>query len=125
MEYVDLLGTPFKYGGRRLEDGGLDCYGVVIEMGRRIGMKFPERQFSENLAVNHALMASQLDEWTRCEPKPGAVALIRLKKIPCHVGFLIDEYQFVHAWEGSGGVVVERIEDWQKRIEGYYSYVGQ
>lgn len=125
MNYIDLLGTPFKYGGRALTDGGLDCYGVVVEMGRRTGQAFPVRQFSENLAVNHALMASQLDEWVECDRQPGAVALIRLKKIPCHVGFLIDEYQFLHAWEGTGGVVVERIEDWQKRIEGFYRYVGQ
>jgi len=124
MDYVDLIGTPFKYGGRSLADGGLDCYGVVVEMGRRTGQQFPERQFSENLAVNHALMACQLDEWVECDRQPGAVVLIRLKKVPCHVGFLIDEYEFLHAWEGTGGVVVERIEDWQKRIEGFYRYVG-
>lgn len=125
MEYIDLLGKPFKYGGRCLEDGGLDCYGVVVEMGRRTGQQFPERQFSENLDVNHALMACQMDEWGRCEPQAGAVVLIRIFKFPCHVGFVINDYQFIHAWEGSGGVVVERIEEWQKRIEGFYRYVGQ
>lgn len=124
MRYVDLIGTPFKYGGRCLQDGGLDCYGVVVEMGRRNGLEFPERQFSENLAINHALMSSQMDEWERCTPQPCAVALIRILSHPCHVGFLIDDYRFIHAWEGSNGVVVERIEDWQKRIEGFYRYVG-
>lgn len=125
MEHTDLIGTPFKYGGRSLADGGLDCYGVVVEMSRRIGQPLPERQFSDNLAVNHALISGQLYEWRRCEQKPGAVVLIRIKKITCHVGFVLNDYQFIHAWEGSGGVVVERIEDWQKRIEGFYRYVGQ
>lgn len=125
MDYLSILGKPFKYGGRRLEDGGLDCYGVVVEMGRRTGQVFPERQFSENLDVNHALMACQMDEWEPCDKQPGSIALIRILKVPCHVGFVINDYQFVHAWEGSGGVVVERIEEWQKRIEGFYRYVGQ
>lgn len=124
MEYVDLLGKPFKYGGRDARYG-LDCYGVVVEMSKRVGNQLPERQFSENLDVNHALMATQMDEWTKCECAPGAVVLIRIYRIPCHVGFVINDYQFIHAWEGSGGVVVERIEEWQKRIEGFYRYVGQ
>lgn len=124
MNYVDLIGTPFKYGGRSLEDGGLDCYGVVVEMGRRNGQSFPVRQFSENLQINHALMSCQMSEWEKCEPAPGTVALIRLKKIVCHVGYLIDDFQFVHAWEGTNGVVVEKLEEWRNRIEGYYRYVG-
>lgn len=124
MQYLDLLGKPFKYGGRSLEDGGFDCYGVVVEMGRRTGQQFPERQFSESLDVNHALMATQMDEWEPCECRPGAVALIRILRHPCHVAFVINDYQFIHAWEGSNGVVVERIEQWQKRIEGFYRYVG-
>lgn len=125
MNYIDLVGKPFKYGGRSLEDGGFDCYGVVVEMGRRTGQAFPQRQFSESLAINHALMANQMDEWERCDQQAGAIALIRLKKITCHVGFLLNDFQFIHAWEGSNGVVVERIEDWIKRIEGFYRYVGQ
>lgn len=124
MNYLDLLGAPFKYGGRSLEDGGLDCYGVVVEMGRRTGQPFPPRQFSESLDINHALMATQMDEWVRCEKAPGTVALIRLKRFPCHVAFVINDYQFIHAWEGTNGVVVERIEEWQPRIEGFYRYVG-
>ena len=124
MEYADLIGKPFKYGGRCLADGGLDCYGVVVEMGRRAGLELPTRQFSDDLAVNHALMATQMDEWEPCEQQPGAIALIKILKVPCHVGFVLDEYRFIHAWEGSNGVVVERIEEWQKRIEGFYRYVG-
>jgi len=125
MNHIDLLGKPFKYGGRSLSDGGLDCYGVVVEMGRRNGQSYPERQFSESLSVNHALMACQMDEWERCEPHPGCVVLIRIYKHPCHVGVVLDEYSFIHAWEGSGGVVVERLSEWEKRIEGFYRYVGR
>ena len=126
MDCTDLLRVPFKYGGRcPKKDGGLDCYGVVVEMGRRTGPAFPERQFSESLDVNHALMASQMDEWERCERQPGAIVQIRILNKLCHVGFVLDDFDFIHAWEGSGGVVIEPLEDWQKRIEGYYRYVGR
>jgi len=124
MDYLDILQAPFKYGGRSLSDGGLDCYGVVVEMHRRNGIELPPRQFSENLAVNHALMATQMDEWERCECQPGAVALIRIMGHLCHIGFVINEYEFIHAWEGTTTPVVERIDAWQKRIEGFYRYVG-
>lgn len=127
MDHLDLIGTPFKYGGRSPDkDGALDCYGVVVEMGRRRGLNFPERQFSEDLAVNHALMACQMDEWKRIEgPEPGSVVLIRILGKASHVGFVLDGFSFIHAWEGSNGVVVEPLEDWEKRIEGFYQYVGK
>jgi len=125
MEYTDLIGFPFGYGGRSLADGCLDCYGVVVEMGRRNGQTFPTRQFSESHLVNHALMAGQMSEWRRIDqPKAGAVVLLRVLRHPCHVGYLINEFEFVHAWEHTNGVVVERLSEWERRIEGFYEYAG-
>lgn len=125
MDYSDLIGTPFKYGGRCLEDGGLDCYGVVVEMHRRAGIDLPTRQFSESIAVNHALMAAQMDQWVRLDKAaPGCVVMIRIKRVPCHIGFVLDDFDFIHAWEGGVGVAVESLEEWQSRIEGFYRYVG-
>lgn len=126
MNYLDLLSVPFKYGGRKLEDGGLDCYGVVVEMHHRVGVTLPLRQFSENLVVNHALMASQMSVWKKLDhPQAGCVVLFRIRRHPCHIGYLLDEFEFLHAWEGGEGfVVVEQLEDWEHRIEGFYEYVG-
>lgn len=126
MNYLDLLSVPFKYGGRKLEDGGLDCFGVVVEMSRRAGVTMPERQFSEDLAVNHALMAAQMNVWAKQDrPVMGDVVLFRIKRWPCHIGYLLNEFEFIHAWEGGQGfVLVERLEDWKHRIEGFYRYVG-
>lgn len=125
MEYDDLIGFPFRYGGRSLEEGALDCYGLVKIMSERNGVALPERSVSEDHNLIHALMASQMNVWKRLPgPQEGAIVLFRVKRRPCHVGYLINEFEFIHTWEDSGGVLVERLSNWERRIEGFYEYVG-
>lgn len=121
----DVLGTPFRYGGRSLAEGALDCYGIVKVLCERDGKQLPERSVSEDHRLIHALMAGQMNVWKLLEgPVEGAVVLIRIKGHACHIGYVLDKFQFIHAWEGSGGAVIERLADWEKRIEGFYEYVG-
>lgn len=125
MEYADLIGFPFRYGGRKLEDGFLDCYGLVVVMSERMGKKLPERSVSEDHRLVHALMMSQMNVWERVpEPSEGVVVLFKVNRVACHVGVMINEFEFIHTWEDSGGVVVERLSNWERRIEGFYEYVG-
>lgn len=124
-EYADLIGFPFRYGGRKLEDGFLDCYGLVVVMSERAGRKLPERSVSEDHRLVHALMMSQMNVWERASgPAEGRVVLFKINRVACHVGYLINEFEFIHTWEDSGGVVVERLSNWERKIEGFYEYVG-
>jgi cell wall-associated NlpC family hydrolase len=124
-EYKDLIGIPFEYGGRSLADNKLDCYGLVKVMSERNGIMLPERSVSEDHNLIHALMASQMNVWKLLPgPKEGAVVLFRVKKRPCHVAYMLNEFEFIHTWEDSGGVVIERLSNWDRRIEGFYEYVG-
>lgn len=124
-EYADLIGFPFGYGGRKIEQGYLDCYGLVLVMSERAGRKLPERSVSEDHRLIHALMASQMRVWEKLSgPIEGCAVLFKIKKLPCHIGYMINEFEFIHTWEDSGGVVVERLSNWEKRIEGFYEYVG-
>lgn len=125
MDTSGVLGTPFKYGGRSLADGALDCYGVVRVMSERAGKILPERSVSEDHRLIHAMMAGQMNVWKRIEhPVPGCVVWIRIRKKSCHVGYVLDEFEFIHAWEGSNGAVIEQLSTWENRIEGFYEYVG-
>lgn len=125
MEYDDLIGFPFRYGGRSLADGALDCYGLVKVMSERNGIKLPERSVSEDHALIHALMAGQMNEWKRLPgPRPGAVVQFKVMGRACHVGYMVNDFEFIHTWEQSNGVVIERLEEWERRIEGFYEYVG-
>ncbi|MNO07197.1 hypothetical protein D3C81_2292940 [compost metagenome] len=70
-------------------------------------------------------MAGQMNVWRKLPGAvEGSVVLLRIKGKACHIGYVLNAYQFIHAWEGSGGAVIERLTDWEKRIEGFYEYVG-
>ena len=121
----DIIGTPFKYGGRP-DDGSntLDCYGLVQMVLNYNGIDLPERPYSKEKSIISLQMSMQMNEWELTERQPGAVLLFRVKTILMHVGVVIDEFRFMHTWDKSGGVCVERIADWEKRIAGVYRYVG-
>jgi cell wall-associated NlpC family hydrolase len=123
--WEDLIGTPFKYGARP-NDGSnaLDCYGLIQEFAIRRGDRYPVRQFSEQSNVIHKLMEIQMDEWVDCEPEEGAVVLFKVNGVACHVGVMIDKFRFLHTWAGSGGVCVERLSLWSRKVVGYYKYIG-
>jgi hypothetical protein len=44
VEYVDLMGVPFKKGGRSLQ--GMDCLGLTLEVFRRAGLGFDDPTLS-------------------------------------------------------------------------------
>jgi cell wall-associated NlpC family hydrolase len=123
IDVDDLIGTPFVYGGRPENDlNGLDCYGLVQEIQSRIGVTLPPRSYSEQQNVNAMMMQMQMQEWEECERKPGAVILFRIRNLASHVGVIVSRSHFAHTWEKAGGVCLERISEWEKRIVGIYRY---
>lgn len=115
----DLIGIPFKYGGR--DEFGLDCYGLVKVLYEREGHFVPD-YFSptEAPAITHQIL-SGLTTWERVEVKPGAMLVFRVPSM-LHVAYYLGHDQMIHAWEGSGGVTIERFSFWQKRLIGAYVY---
>jgi cell wall-associated NlpC family hydrolase len=126
--FADLVGVPFQWKGRGPDV--YDCYGLVAEMARRCAMKVPD--YSSPTVHQHiaSLIDEQVSFWTPCKPGPGAVATIRVRTrhngqmqtLVSHVAFLLPHGRMIHAWEASGGVTVERVEDWQRRITGFYRF---
>ena len=41
IDYSDLIGVPFKNQGRD-KNIGLDCYGLVMEVYKKLGIQLPE-----------------------------------------------------------------------------------
>lgn len=121
IQYEDLIGKPFAWGGRGPDC--YDCYGLVKTMLERIGHKnIPDYVSPSQGPRIIALMMGETYVWKETEARPGTVALIKVP-MSMHVGFILPYGKMIHAWHRSGGVVVEHLFDWKRRIVGYYEYV--
>jgi cell wall-associated NlpC family hydrolase len=122
MSNTELIGVPFKRGGRGPDC--FDCFGLIrFLIERDTGLKVPDYTTPDDSARVHALMISARMFWRELPgPKPGCVVGFRIGREVCHVGYVISNELFIHAWEPSGGVTIERLAQWQRRIEGFYEY---
>ena len=121
LEVNDLVGIPFENGGRTLR--GFDCWGLVMEVYRRRGIKLKDYPID---AMSTARIAQELKlnegNWIKVEtPEEGDLVVMHLccAQWANHVGVYIGNGRFVHAYAG-GGVCIERIARWKGRIAGFY-----
>lgn len=121
-ELAELVGTPFVYGGRGPD--AFDCYGLLMHLHALRGVALPDYRSPTDQATISALLASQLPLWERCPSAPGAAVAFRIGRLVTHCGMVLDDDHFIHTWEGSGGVCIERLSDWKDRIYGFYRYAG-
>ena len=120
---IDLIGTPFAYGARGPQ--AFDCYGLVMAMARRNGQDLPDLGFASHQAQIAAMMGGSMPQWIDMAPGPGAIVLIRIGRFVSHCGYQIDQDRMIHAWAQSNGVSIVRLDDWRRRIVGFYRYAGR
>lgn len=121
-DVADLIGVPFRYGARGPDE--FDCYGLVMECLRRDGQKPRDFGHADDVGTIAAMMGAALPQFEEIECRPGAIVLLRIDGLAAHCGYVIDGNRFIHTWEKSGGVVVERLDTWKRKIVGFYRYVG-
>ena len=124
IKYDDLIGTPFERGARGPQK--LDCYGLIMELSRRNGVELPDIRTPEEAAEMAVAIQQERDEaWEEIPMTPGGVLVFNVMGYGSHVGMYLGNDRFIHAWEGAGGVLVERISlSWKNRLIGCYRYVG-
>lgn len=119
----DLIGVPFKYGGRGPDT--FDCYGLLMKLYKdEHGVDLPDIRSGDNLHTIAAQMAGRLHLYEEVKKQPGTIILFKVRGMASHVGYYLGKDKFIHTWEQSGGVVIERLSTWDKRIIGFYKYVG-
>lgn len=119
-KYSDLIGKPFRYGGRGPDY--FDCYGLVREMCARQGNPLPD-YVTPNTDLGIAmLLAEGKKSWEQSPREAGAVVAIRVGRLVSHVGFMLSEFEMLHVWKHGGGVCVERMDEWERRIAGFYRF---
>lgn len=121
-KFTSLVGIPFQYGGRGPDS--FDCYGLVMAIHKTLGITLPDYQSPEDQAVIAAMMATQLPMWKEVPRAPGAVALLRIASLGSHCGYMLNDNDMIHTMEKTGGVIIQRIDTWDRRILGFYNYVG-
>ena len=121
LKYDDLIGIPFKDGGRDMT--GLDCWGLVQILYDRMGIQLPDYHIAAaNEPAVNAKMIDQAARWQRLDqPELGAVVLIA--NGACgranHVGVYIGDGRMIHAYAYSG-VAISHTRRWAAHIIGYY-----
>ena len=133
IDYSDLIGVPFKNRGRD-KNTGLDCYGLVMEVYKKIGIQLPEYYADwDNVEKINSIIRQEVGTslWKKVDGSHipiQCVMAIRFgvpKGVVNHTGVYVGNGKFIHIRENVG-VCVDRISSpaWKKQIEGFYEYIG-
>ncbi len=117
----DLVGIPYRHHGR--DSAGMDCYGLVIEVLKRIGKNLPDVFYPDTEIETNKTILKNLEEIipnTKLEkPEEGAVVEILVMGQPSHAGVCLGDGTFIHSIK-SCGVVIEKILRYRHKIKGFY-----
>jgi len=116
------IGIPYQHRGRTRQ--GIDCYGLVMLFYREMmKTELPDyREYYSNQWDRHecgTTIEGALHDgrWVPCRVDDlGAVHTFRVMGAVCHVGIVLKDGQFLHAFEGTNSCI-ERLDDmsWSKR----------
>jgi len=126
LVFDDLLGKPFRLGGRGPND--YDCWGLCLELGRRVGLAFPNDFTPSKACDQDALIRLHADEdFERLEkPEPFCVVTFRINQpYVDHCGFVLpDVNYFLHTMWGHN-VMKQRMDHriLGPKREGFYRLI--
>ena len=117
LDITDLLGVRFTSHGRSINEG-FDCYGLAIEVERRLGHelkdlwyeKAEDRIFTEN--ADSMILAHSVTE-TKKYILGDLIIFSDSNGNMVHIGVMLDEENFIHA--ELGGVKVTNINNYFRK----------
>jgi cell wall-associated NlpC family hydrolase len=123
--FKDLLGKEFSYGGR----GPLvyDCYGLALEVGRRVGIDFPPQvSYTSPIETEKAILKGA-ECWRKIE-SPELYSLVTFSLVfpyTDHVGITLEYNRFIHI-TATTRVTIERWDKdpWVNKLRGFYQWQG-
>lgn len=119
IDISDLLNVPYKEYGRSKEEG-FDCYGLAIEVYRRMGYSLPDvvygaehlpKLVQENIGLFPMMIETDKAEY--------GVLLEMVYKGNLHIGVCLDDKNFIHTTEKGvrinhiGVVEIKGMYKWQ------------
>ena len=127
IDITDLLSCSFKNHGRSIEEG-FDCYGLAIEVSRRLGHELKDVWYEVSSGKTFGLLADsvlqemgeQLEETD--EQKLGNLIVFEDEHgMMIHIGVILEEGRFIHA--DVNGVWVNVIEDYFRKNWKVYKWL--
>ena len=122
----DLLGVRFVTHGRSISEG-FDCYGLAIEVSRRLGHKLDDLWYKKSDAETFSMNAEkQIEilsgkvELTDEQSLGNLIVFSDSKGRMVHIGVILDEGRFIHA--EIGGVRVTELEDYYRKEWKVYKW---
>lgn len=124
---AEFIGIPYVHHGRTL--AGLDCYGLIIRMFERRGIRLFDinEEYDEEWSWKgrNYFVENAYREWSPVAfAESWDVVTFRLKgEVVNHAGIVIGDGQFVQTIIKTG-TIISRLSDltWSKRVAGYYRY---
>jgi hypothetical protein len=114
VRYDDLLGIPYKPHGRG--EDGLDCFGLILVISRRLGKPIPDVWYEKN---DPALMSLAERMGVHKAEGPAAGRIIEMDYFRrLHLGYAVDAEKMLHAT--FDGVRVDAIGIYA--VRGYYAF---
>jgi cell wall-associated NlpC family hydrolase len=107
-----VLGTPYRYGGKSPATG-FDCSGLVTHVfGQSLGLELPHNASAQSKLGTRVRLA---------ELAPGDLVFYNTRRRPySHVGIYVGDDKFIHAPKPGSSVRVESMKTayWVKRYNG-------
>lgn len=120
------LGTPFKHQGR-LKGVGSDCIGIVLEVGKSLGLIDLEVSGygrSPDGILMQKTMDSYLDKVSFNTIQPGDILLMKFETLPQHVAFYTD-IGILHSYQHVRKCIETSLDEtWKNRIVAVYRFKG-
>lgn len=121
IDVSDLVGKPYVSHGRG--PSGYDCYGLVLEVERRMGAGMPDFEYKDFHGLMEISSKRLLEEGKAeevGEPVPGALCLFRnFRGMASHIGVYLGDDLFIHC-HYKRGVCIERFSPYRMTAVGVY-----
>ncbi len=123
----DLLGVKFTSHGRSIKEG-FDCYGLAIEVSRRLGhilddvwyKKACPKTFNDKAEITLRQLSDRLTE-TKSRTQGDLIVFFDSNKNMVHIGVMMDEDYFIHA--DLGGVRVTELYNYYRKDWKVYTWL--
>lgn len=129
IDITGLIGIPFKSRGRSIKTG-FDCWGLVIEVFKRINITIPDFYIDayDSIEIDKTRKIFESNWQKVYKPDTGIVVGLNLDRnnpdITQHFGVCLDNRKFIQVVEGSG-VITTRFDHafFKNIIAGYYKWI--